>query len=170
MDLYIETLEESRRRENETKMYQTLNEKLENELKNCRNQMLIGQQGNNILGESTQQQILNVPGTVLSAIARKMTNLASSTESDDCRKVYILLALYNFFFLVFYKPFRLLVAQTTSFHHSLSCACFQSTLIFSNSSFMRPFIFFAVSQSFGLFPLVIFVDASFNILPLAHHT
>lgn len=84
----VETLEESRRRENETKMYKTLNEKLENELKNCRNQVLIGQQGNNILGESTQQQILNVPGTVLSAIARKMTNLASSTESDDYRKVY----------------------------------------------------------------------------------
>lgn len=49
--------------------------------------MLIGQQGNSILGESTQQQILNVPGTVLSAIARKMTNLASSTESEDYRKV-----------------------------------------------------------------------------------
>ncbi|XP_050522542.1 rab GTPase-binding effector protein 2 isoform X3 [Daktulosphaira vitifoliae] len=81
-----ETLDESRRRENEMKMYKTMNEKLENELKNCRNQMLIGQQGNNILGESTQQQILNVPGTVLSAIARKMTNLASSTESDDSRK------------------------------------------------------------------------------------
>ncbi|XP_015365626.1 PREDICTED: RUN and FYVE domain-containing protein 2 [Diuraphis noxia] len=56
-----ETLEESRKRENETK-------------------------GNNILGESTQQQIRNVPGTVLSAIARKMTNLASSTESDDYKK------------------------------------------------------------------------------------
>ncbi|XP_022181715.1 early endosome antigen 1-like isoform X1 [Myzus persicae] len=81
-----ETLEESRRRENETKIYKAMNEKLENELKNCRNQMLIGQQGNNILGESTQQQIRNVPGTVLSAIARKMTNLASSTESDDYRK------------------------------------------------------------------------------------
>ncbi|CAI6351080.1 unnamed protein product [Macrosiphum euphorbiae] len=81
-----ETLEESRRRENETKIYKTMNEKLENELKNCRNQMLIGQQGNNILSESTQQQIRNVPGTVLSAIARKMTNLASSTESDDYRK------------------------------------------------------------------------------------
>ncbi|XP_050435758.1 early endosome antigen 1 isoform X2 [Adelges cooleyi] len=81
-----ETLDESRRRENELKMIKTMNEKLENELKNCRNQMLIGQQGNNILGESTQQQILNVPGTVLSAIARKMTNLASSTESDDFRK------------------------------------------------------------------------------------
>ncbi|KAE9535550.1 hypothetical protein AGLY_007451 [Aphis glycines] len=81
-----ETLEESRRRENETKIYKTMNEKLENELKHCRNQMLIGQQGNNILGESTQQQIRNVPGTVLSAIARKMTNLASSTESDDYRK------------------------------------------------------------------------------------
>ncbi|KAL4112525.1 hypothetical protein QTP88_016296 [Uroleucon formosanum] len=81
-----ETLEESRRRENETKLYKTMNEKLENELKNCRNQMLIGQQGNNILSESTQQQIRNVPGTVLSAIARKMTNLASSTESDDYRK------------------------------------------------------------------------------------
>jgi len=64
-----------------------MNEKLENELKHCRNQLLIGQQGNNILGESTQQQIRNVPGTVLSAIARKMTNLASSTESDDYRKV-----------------------------------------------------------------------------------
>lgn len=75
-------------------MYKTMNEKLENELKNCRNQVLIGQQGNNILGESTQQQILNVPGTVLSAIARKMTNLASSTESDDYRKVnyYIVLS------------------------------------------------------------------------------
>lgn len=85
--MYTETLDESRRRENETKMYKTLNEKLENELKNCRNQMLIGQQGNNILGESTQQQILNVPSTVLSVIARKMTNLASSTESDDYRKV-----------------------------------------------------------------------------------
>lgn len=85
--IFIETLEESRRRENETKMYKTMNEKLENELKNCRNQVLIGQQGNNILSESTQQQILNVPGTVLSAIARKMTNLASSTESDDYRKV-----------------------------------------------------------------------------------
>ncbi|VVC40386.1 FYVE zinc finger,Zinc finger, FYVE-related,Zinc finger, FYVE/PHD-type,Zinc finger, RING/FYVE/PHD- [Cinara cedri] len=81
-----ETLEESRRRENETKTYKTMSEKLENELKNCRNQMLIGQQGNSILGESTQQQILNVPGTVLSAIARKMTNLASSAESDDYRK------------------------------------------------------------------------------------
>ncbi|XP_025411048.1 early endosome antigen 1-like isoform X2 [Sipha flava] len=81
-----ETLEESRRRENETKMYKTMNEKLENELKNCRNQMLIGQQGNNILGDSTPQQILNVPGTVLSAIARKMTNLTSSIESDDYRK------------------------------------------------------------------------------------
>jgi hypothetical protein len=80
-------LEESRRRENETKMYKTMNEKLENELKNCRNQMLIGQQGNNILGDSTPQQILNVPGTVLSAIARKMTNLTSSIESDDYRKV-----------------------------------------------------------------------------------
>lgn len=87
INFFIETLEESRRRENETKMYKTINEKLENELKNCRNQMLIGQQGNNILGESTQQQIRNVPGTVLSAIARKMTNLASSTESDDYRKV-----------------------------------------------------------------------------------
>lgn len=64
-----------------------MNEKLENELKNCRNQMLIGQQGNNILGDSTPQQILNVPGTVLSAIARKMTNLTSSMESDDYRKV-----------------------------------------------------------------------------------
>jgi len=85
--LFLETLEESRRRENETKIYKTMNEKLENELKNCRNQMLIGQQGNNILSESTQQQIRNVPGTVLSAIARKMTNLASSTESDDYRKV-----------------------------------------------------------------------------------
>ncbi|XP_025201457.1 rab GTPase-binding effector protein 1 isoform X2 [Melanaphis sacchari] len=81
-----ETLEESRRRENETKIFKTMNEKLENELKHCRNQMLIGQQGSNILGESTQQQIRNVPGTVLSAIARKMTNLASSTESDDFRK------------------------------------------------------------------------------------
>lgn len=87
--LILETLEESRRRENETKIYKTMNEKLENELKNCRNQVLIGQQGNNILSESTQQQIRNVPGTVLSAIARKMTNLASSTESDDYRKVII---------------------------------------------------------------------------------
>lgn len=74
-----------------------MNEKLENELKNCRNQMLIGQQGNNILSESTQQQIRNVPGTVLSAIARKMTNLASSTESDDYRKVN-----HTCFFLINY--------------------------------------------------------------------
>jgi len=77
-------------------MFKTINEKLENELKNCRNQVLIGQQGNNILGESTQQQILNVPGTVLSAIARKMTNLASSTESEDYRKVsYLITVLKN---------------------------------------------------------------------------
>lgn len=75
-------MDESRRRENETKMLKTMNDKLENELKNCRNQVLIGQQGHHIL----DQQILNVPG-VFTAIARKMSNLASSTESDDDRKV-----------------------------------------------------------------------------------